>query len=224
LISEGDALLSRLVTLVLVILLGWGAVELVPRLKSYPLPGNQQGYAPEQPIDFSHRLHAGELKISCLYCHFGAEQSRHAGIPASSLCMNCHRLVSSSWEAKFSEYLVALRTDRAPKRIVSPEIRKLYDSLGLDDELQPDPTRSPSPIPWVKVHNLPAYACFDHRAHVKSGVKCQQCHGPVETMDRVRQVEDLSMGWCVDCHRNPDRADTAGRLSRASTDCAVCHY
>ena len=215
---------SRLATVILLGFLGWGTVELIPRVKSYPLPGNQQGYAPEQPIDFSHRLHAGELKIACLYCHFGAEQSQHAGIPATSLCMNCHRLVSSSSDAKFHEYLQALRTNKAPERVVSPELQKLYDSLGLDSQLLPDPTRSPYPIPWVKVHNLPAYACFNHQAHVNSGVKCQHCHGPVETMDRVRQVEDLSMGWCVDCHRNPDPTALAGKSVRPSTDCAVCHY
>ena len=215
---------SRLLTVVLLVILGWGAVKIAPRVQSHPLPGNQQGYAPKQPIAFSHRLHAGELKIACLYCHFGAEQSQHAGIPATSLCMNCHRLVSSNWDAAFHEYLDALRTNEAPTRVVSPEIAKLYESLGLDNQLQPDPALTPTPIPWVKVHNLPAYAGFDHRAHVNSGVSCQACHGPVETMDRVRQVEDLSMGWCVDCHRHPERAVTTDKLLRPSTDCAVCHY
>ena len=215
---------SRLVTVGLLVLLGWGAFEVVPRVASYPLPGSQREYAPEQPIAFSHKLHAGDLKIACLYCHFGAEQSKHAGIPATSLCMNCHRVVSSGSEAKFDEYVKALRTNEAPKRVVSPELKKLYDSLGLDAQLQPDPAGSPHPIRWVKVHNLPAYACFDHKAHVSSGVKCQHCHGPVETMDRIRQVEDLSMGWCIDCHRNPDREGTSNKLLRPSTDCAVCHY
>ena len=215
---------SRLLTVVLLAVLAWAAVELVPRVQTYPLPGNQQGYSPEQPIAFSHRLHAGDLKIACLYCHFGAEQSRHAGLPAASVCMNCHRVVPASWEVTFHEYLEALRTNQAPKRVVSPEMQKLYDSLGLDGQLQPDPTRSPYPIRWVKVHNLPAYTCFDHRAHVNSGVNCQHCHGPVETMERVRQVEDLSMGWCVDCHRHPERAGTGDKPPRPSTDCAVCHY
>lgn len=217
-------LLSGLLTVVLLAGLGWGSMELIPRLKSYPLPGNQQGYAPEQPIAFSHRLHAGDLKLACLYCHFGAEQGRHAGIPATSICMNCHRFVAANWDATFPEYVEALRTNQQPKRVVSPEVQKLYDSLGLDAHLQVDPTRIAHPIPWVKVHNLPAYACFDHRAHVNSGVKCQQCHGPVETMDRVRQVEDLSMGWCLDCHRNPERAGLKGNSVRSSSDCAVCHY
>ena len=220
---------SRLVTVVLLAGLGWGSIELMPRLTSYPLPGNQQGYAPEQPIAFSHRLHAGELKIACLYCHFGAEQGPHAGFPATSICMNCHRLVSANWDATLHEYVAALRTNEPPKRVVSPEIQKLYDSLGLDSQLQPDPARKAHPIPWVKVHNLPAYACFDHHAHVNAGITCQHCHGPVETMDRIRQVEDLSMGWCVDCHRNAERADLpaktlTGKFLRPSTDCAVCHY
>jgi len=215
---------SRLVTVVLLAGLGWGSFELLPRLASYPLPGNQQGYAPEQPVAFSHRLHAGELQIACLYCHFGAEKGQHAGFPATSLCMNCHRLVSANWDATFHEYMEALRTNQSPKRVVSPEVQKLYDSLGLDSELQPDPARTAHPIPWVKVHNLPAYTCFDHYAHVNAGVKCQHCHGPVETMDRIRQTENLSMGWCIECHRNPDRAGLTGKSVRPSTDCAVCHY
>jgi hypothetical protein len=220
---------SRLVTIVLVAALGWGSFELIPRLKDYGLPGNQQGYAPEQPIAFSHKLHAGELKIACLYCHFGAEKGQHAGFPATSICMNCHRIVSASSDAMLHEFVEALRTNEPPKRVVSREIQKLYDSLGLDSRLQPDPARTAHPIAWVKVHNLPAYACFDHHAHVNSGVKCQHCHGPVETMDRIRQVEDLSMGWCVDCHRNQARAiltdkSVAGKSLRPSTDCAVCHY
>ena len=151
-------------TVVLLAGLGWGSFELIPRLASYPLPGNQQGYAPEQPVAFSHRLHAGELQIACLYCHFGAEKGQHAGFPATSLCMNCHRLVSANWDATFHEYMEALRTNQPPKRVVSPEVQKLYDSLGLDSQLQPDPARTAHPIPWVKVHNLPAYACFDHHA------------------------------------------------------------
>lgn len=215
---------SRLLTLGLLAALGVGSLALASRLKSYPWPGYQQGYEPVQPIAFSHRQHAGDLKISCLYCHFAAEQSRHAGIPAANLCMNCHRFVIASWEVTFNEYLEALRANQAPRPIVSPELQKLYDSLGLDTELRPDTGMPGQPIAWVKVHNLPAYACFDHRAHVNAALTCQRCHGPVETMDRVRQVEDLSMGWCVNCHRQPGQPARGGRSAQPSTDCAVCHY
>jgi hypothetical protein len=87
-----------------------------------------------------------------------------------------------------------------------------------------DPSRTPRPIPWVKIHNLPDHAAFDHRVHVRAGVSCQQCHGPVETMERVRQVQDLSMGWCVNCHRDVNRHGVAGKKVQASIDCAACHY
>lgn len=215
---------SRLLTLVLVLGLGGGSLALVPRLKGYHLPGNQQGYEPIQPLDFSHRLHAGELKIACLYCHFGAEKSKQAGVPAADLCMNCHRLVTAPWEVTLHQYIESLKNDEERRLIVSPELKKLYDSLGLDSQLQPDRSKQATPIAWVKIHSLPAYACFDHRAHVVAGVECQHCHGPVETMDRIRQVEDLSMGWCIECHRHPGQTGPAAQPLRPSTDCAVCHY
>ncbi|HUY33533.1 MAG TPA: cytochrome c3 family protein [Pirellulales bacterium] len=219
-------MVNRLLSIVLLVGLVVVCVALVFRLKSYPLAGNQQGYEPVQPIAFSHRLHAGELEIACLYCHNGAERTRHAGIPAASVCMNCHRLVTGDSKLTTREYLRALRTNQPPRPVVSAELQQLYDHLGLDEHHQPDPkkTRQRRAIPWVRVHRLPAYAGFDHRAHMHAGLKCQRCHGPVETMERVRQVEDLSMGWCVECHREPGLADSAGPNAQASTDCAVCHY
>ena len=197
---------------------------LVDRLRSYPLPGSQQGYEPEQPIAFSHRQHAGDMQISCLYCHFGAETSRHAGIPPASVCMTCHRFVTAPQKALVDELLEARKARRPPQAVVSRELGKLYDALGLNDKLEPDPNKKPRGIAWVKVHNLPAFACFDHRAHVHAGLTCQRCHGAVETMERVRQVTDLSMGWCVDCHRETGPSRLAGKAGRPSTDCATCHY
>jgi hypothetical protein len=194
------------------------------RLKGFYWPGNQQDYAPAQPIAFSHEQHAGKLQISCVYCHYGAGSSRHAGIPPAGLCMNCHRLVTASRESVVREYGEAERARRPATPTVSAELQKLYDALGLDDKLQPDPGKKPTPIAWVRVHNLPAFSCFDHRPHVHAGVTCQQCHGPVETMDRVRQVADLSMGWCVNCHRESARTGVAGKAVRPSTDCSACHY
>lgn len=166
-------------------------------------PGNQQGYAPPQPVNFSHRVHAGDNKISCLYCHSAAEKSKVAGIPAASTCMNCHSQI---------------RKD-------SPEIQKIVQAIS-DNE----------PIQWLKVHDLPDHVAFNHSRHVAAGVSCQQCHGPVETMDRVAQAETLSMGMCVNCHRSHRvvTLDPAGRPAvsqektqtrlQASTDCAVCHH
>lgn len=202
----------RILTLFLLVGVAFSGAALVPKLSGYRLPGNQQGYEPEQPIAFSHRLHAGELQMSCVYCHSGAEKGRHAGIPATSVCMNCHKSVTASFGSL-----------RENPKAVSAELRKLFDSYGLDDSLKRDAAKA-KPIPWVRVHNLPDFVCFDHRAHVHAGVSCQKCHGPVETMERVRQVESLSMGWCVNCHRDANVHGVAGKKANASLDCAACHY
>jgi respiratory nitrate reductase gamma subunit len=215
---------NPVITGVLLVGLGFSLLALVPRLGSAHLPGNNQGYEPTQPIAFSHRLHAGEMQISCLYCHSAAEKGRHAGIPAASLCMNCHRSVTTLMRDVRAEFELAKQEKRPPRTLISPEVDKLYAALGLDDKLQPDPTRPAKPIRWVKVHNLPAFAHFDHRPHVNAGVECQRCNGPVETMERVRQVEDLSMGWCVNCHREVNHTGVAGKAVRASNDCSACHY
>jgi hypothetical protein len=123
-----------------------------------------------------------------------------------------------------SEIIEARKAKRTAKPIVSAELQKLYDALGLNDKLEPDPNKKPQAIAWVKVHNLPAFTCFDHRSHTHAGVECQLCHGPVETMERVLQVEDLSMGWCVNCHRESGRTGLAGKKVQPSTDCATCHH
>ncbi len=234
---------STFLTLVLLTALAFSLLVLVPKFSAYALPGNQRGYEPAQPIAFSHRLHAGELQVQCLYCHSGAERSRHAGIPAANVCMNCHRFVSAPLGAIRAEDAVAKKEGREPHRVVSPEIQKIYDALALNDEMKSDPEKQARPIQWVKVDNLPDFVYFDHRPHVNAGVACQKCHGPVESMERVRQVEDLSMGWCVNCHRAVDRAGLDGKGNftsapapaapgpvpvthrvYASTDCSTCHY
>lgn len=188
-------------------------VSLSTRLAAMRLPGNHQGYSPEQPIAYSHRLHAGELKIDCLYCHFAAERGRHAGIPPAGVCMNCHRTVTAPAIDQRAENKAAKAEEREPRLLVSPEIQKLYDALALDEKRQRDPERQPQPIAWVQVHRLPDFVYFDHRNHVAGGVTCQQCHGPIETMERVRQHATLSMGWCITCHRQ----------QKATLDCGACH-
>ncbi len=215
---------SRMLTVVLLVGLFFSVLALVPQITALRLPGNQQGYEPPQPIAFSHRLHAGELGIACLYCHSGAEKSRHAGIPAASTCMNCHREVTAPFGAVRAEEAAAKKEGRKPERIVSPELQKLYDALALNEKLQRDPEKMPVAIAWNKIHNTPDFVYFDHRPHVAAGVSCQQCHGPVEAMDRVRQVSSLSMGWCVNCHRDANQRGIAGNKVKASTDCASCHY
>jgi hypothetical protein len=215
---------TRLLRFILLLGLVASLLFLAARLKGFYWPGNQQDYEPVQPIAFSHKLHAGKLQVSCLYCHYGAERSQHAGFPAASLCMNCHSLVTAPREVVVQEFQEAQQARRRARRVVSPELKKLYDALGLNKKLEPDPSGKPHPIAWVKVHNLPAFSCFDHRAHVKAGVTCQHCHGSVETMDRVRQVADLSMGWCVNCHREAGENGVAGNKVQPSTDCSTCHH
>ena len=214
----------RVIIIVLIVGIGLVSVSLVSALVRYRLPGNHQGYRPEQPIAYSHRVHAGELAIPCLYCHSGAERSRHAGIPPAELCMNCHRYVTAPLGALREEERLAGEEQREARTLVSPELRKLYDSLGLDEQLVRDPARELQPIEWMRVHKLPDFASFDHRPHVAAGVACQRCHGAIESMDRVRQFADLTMGWCVDCHRESGGTRLAGKPVDPSLDCVTCHY
>lgn len=215
---------QRVVTIALLVGLLFSGMALALQAGAWHLPGNQQGYEPAQPIAFSHRLHAGEMQIGCLYCHSGAESSRHAGIPPASTCMNCHRFVSAPLGALRAEDELAKKENRKPRPIVSPEIQKIYDALALNDRLLPDPQKSAQPIAWTRIYRLPDFAYFNHSAHVTVGVACQQCHGPVETMDRVRQVPNLTMGWCVNCHRTANASGVASKPVYPSTDCSTCHY
>ncbi len=150
--------------------------------------GVQKDYAPTQPINYSHELHAGKYKINCLYCHSGADKSKQATIPSPSTCMNCHMHVTAS--AKYNGQ-------------VSPEIAKIYDAVGWDNEKKAyDPSKTQKPIKWVRIHNLPDLAYFNHAQHVKIGkVECQACHGAIEKMPVVAQNASLQMGWCINCHR-----------------------
>ncbi len=158
---------------------------------------------PEQPIAFSHRIHAGTNQIDCLFCHTAADRSTSAGLPSVERCMACH------------QYIAVRR----------PEIRKLADFW-----------EQRQPIPWVRVHRLPDYAYFSHKRHVKAGVECQTCHGPVQEMEVVFQYAPLTMGWCLECHQQPmgtpvneitDATATYDQMargaSRASLDCVTCH-
>lgn len=197
---------------------------LYPRLADIRLAGNNQGYSPSQPIAYSHRLHAGELQIPCLYCHGGAEHGRHAGVPSADVCMNCHSTVQASFGALMAEQTAAEEEDRPVRRLISPEIQKIYDALGLGPDLKRDPTRPRTPIHWKQVHRLPDFTYFNHSVHVRQGVQCQSCHGTVEGMERVRQDSRLSMGWCLDCHRHSNEHGVQGKQVVAPLDCAACHY
>lgn len=142
--------------------------------------GDNRGYAPTQPIPFSHKIHAGDNQIPCMYCHSNVDKSRHATIPPLNVCMNCHRVV---------------KTD-------SPYIQKIHKHYQEN-----------KPIEWVKVHDLPDHVFFNHKRHIKKGVACSACHGPVETMDKVEQKKILNMGYCVKCHRK----------NNAPLNCYTCH-
>jgi hypothetical protein len=216
---------NRIVTIVLAVAFAMSLLLLVPRLGAFRLPGNNAGFEPEQPIAYSHRLHAGELNIPCLYCHSNAEKSRHAGIPSAGTCMNCHRFVTAARSTVRAEEELAKKERRKPRKVIAPELAKLYDSLALDANLKPDPRKTQRPIEWVRIHRIPDFAYFDHRAHVARGIECQKCHGAVETMERVRQEATLNMGWCVNCHRGgANGVVVAGQKAVGSTDCSVCHY
>ncbi len=150
--------------------------------------GVQKGYAPEQPIAYSHALHAGKLQIECQYCHSTASYAKSASIPSANTCMNCHKGVQA--REKYDGE-------------VSPEIQKIYDAVGYDaEQARYIKDYDQKPIKWVRIHNLPDLAYFNHSQHVKVGnLECQLCHGPIEEMEKVYQYSNLQMGWCINCHR-----------------------
>ncbi|MCB0505993.1 MAG: c-type cytochrome [Cyclobacteriaceae bacterium] len=175
--------------------------------------GVQQGYAPTQPIKYSHKIHAGDYKIDCNYCHTGVTKSKNANIPSPNICMNCHSAIQKGTNTG------------------TTEIDKIYAAV-----------ESNTPIKWVRVHNLPDLAYFNHSQHVAvGGLECQTCHGPIEEMEVVRQYANLTMGWCVNCHRETP-LNTKGNgyydklveihegngdftvAENGGIDCAKCHY
>jgi hypothetical protein len=159
--------------------------------------GRQKGYQPVQPIYYSHKVHAGINQINCLYCHGSAWDSRHAAIPSVNICMNCHKAINT-YEKGPKLY------DENGKEINgTAEIEKLYSYAGFDPKnpAKWDPEKA-KPVEWIKIHNLPDHVYFNHSQHIRAGkVQCQSCHGEITAMDEVKQVSELSMGWCVNCHR-----------------------
>jgi cytochrome c2 len=158
--------------------------------------GRQQGYQPKQPIYFSHKVHAGVNQINCLYCHGNAWESRHASIPTLNVCMNCHKAIST-YEKGPKLF------DEAGNEINgTAQIQKLYEYAGFTPGQNWDPAKA-KPIEWIKIHNLPDHVYFNHAQHIRAGkVQCQTCHGEINKMDEVFQFSELSMGWCINCHRD----------------------
>lgn len=157
--------------------------------------GVHEGYQPVQPIKFSHQLHAGVNQIDCQYCHGGAYKSKNASIPSANVCMNCHVGITGS-EQYGGE--------------ISPEIAKIYRALDYDPSTMEYGSNT-RPIEWIRIHNLPDFAYFNHSQHVVvAGVECETCHGPINTMEEVYQYSPLTMKWCVDCHQDTEiNADNA---------------
>ncbi len=158
--------------------------------------GVDQNYEPIQPIHYSHRIHAGSNGVNCKYCHSAARVSKNAGIPSLNVCMNCHKNIS--------EVSDTTATPDHSKAFYDQQIQKLYDAVGWDKANQKY-TGKTSPVKWVRIHNLPDFAYFNHSQHVTvAGIECQTCHGPVQTYEVQKQFAPLTMGWCIKCHRTTD--------------------
>ncbi len=208
--------------------------------------GRQQNYMPQQPIFYSHKVHAGINQINCQYCHSGAEKSRQAMIPSTNTCMNCHKQINEYTGTE------KLYTYEGKEVNGTEEIQKLYAAAGWDPVAK-DYKRDENgnimatPIEWVKIHNLPDHVYFNHAQHVAVGkVQCQTCHGAVQEMDEVFQAADLSMGWCINCHRQTNvqfkendyysifqkyhdeiksgKREGVTEAELGGTECQKCHY
>ena len=198
--------------------------------------GVDQGYKPVQPIHYSHRIHAGENKIECKYCHSSARVSKHSGIPSLNVCMNCHKQVN--------EVAEETATAQYSKEFYDKEIQKLYEATGWNpDEMAY--TGEKKPVKWVRIHNLPDLAYFNHSQHVTvANIECQKCHGPVEEMEIMYQHSSLTMGWCINCHRETQvnikdngyykkiheelskkyNVDKVTAAQMGGIECGKCHY
>lgn len=229
-----------LVILILFILGGYWVVEGAIGL------GRTKDYQPEQPIFYSHKVHAGINQISCLYCHGNAWESKHATVPALNVCMNCH--------AAINDYTKGPKLFREDGSEVdgTAEIQKLYSYTGYDPKSGKYNTEHAKPVEWTKIHNLPDHVYFNHSQHIRAGkVQCQTCHGPIQEMNEVKQFADVSMGWCINCHRTtkvnfPDSSGNGNKFYSiyekfhtdlrtgkkdsvtvqdiGGTECQKCHY
>ncbi len=202
--------------------------------------GRHKDYTPEQPIFYSHKVHAGINQINCQYCHIGVYQGKQATIPSVNICMNCHKAIN---EYKGTEKLYTAEGDEING---TAQIKKLYEYAGYTPGKPWDESMA-KPIAWTRIHNLPDHVYFNHSQHVVAGkVQCQTCHGDITKMDEVKQFSDLSMGWCVNCHRTTavqfkdngfysiyeqyhkdlksGKIDSVTVEKIGGTECQKCHY
>ena len=181
--------------------------------------GVYKGYKPEQPIYFSHKIHAGENKIDCQLCHSSAKYGKVSEIPSMNVCMNCHRSISE-YNGKYME-------PGKDKAFYDGEIQKIYEATGWDAASQ-SYTGKTKPVQWTRIHNMPDFVYFNHAQHVVAGeqaivssfnkknpdnkidVVCKACHGQVDTMNVVQMANDFTMGWCIECHRTTEVDMTNG--------------
>lgn len=206
-----------------IVLGGYATVDTVTHF------GRQQGYQPSQPIKFSHKLHAGTHKIDCQYCHQTANKGKHSNIPSLNTCMNCHKQISKG------------------PLYGTEEIAKIYAAVGWDVTSKTYDLGKAKPVEWTRIHNLPDHVYFNHAQHVNAGkVQCQTCHGNIQEMEEVYQYAPLSMGWCINCHRNTEvqfnsnnyytayesihknlkdkKIDKVTVATVGGTECQKCHY
>jgi len=160
---------------------------------------NLIGYTPDQPINFSHKLHAGELGLDCRYCHVSVEKARHASIPSMDTCMNCHSHVKKVAGAEED----------------SAELAKLREAFEKGESIH-----------WKRIHRTPEYAYFNHSVHIAKGLDCTECHGSVKTMDKVGLKKKITMGRCIECHRKPHKTVEGGKVvvkNQGPQHCFACH-
>jgi len=223
-IATSKAMLQNkfVITLITAFVLVGGLAKTIMEARTI---GLHQGYMPEQPINFSHKVHAGEYEIDCKYCHTGTTKSKSDWIPSVNVCMNCHKAIPNRHD------VADRHPDAKGDADISPEIAKIYKAVGWDpEEVAYIEGYEQEPIEWVRIHNIPDHAYFNHAQHVVVGnLECQTCHGPVEEMDVVYQYSDLGMGWCINCHRS-EKVKVLGEptdytvADMGGLDCARCHY
>lgn len=218
-----DMLTSKYAITIFAVAFGIGGLAIT--VKNAREVSLHQGYMPTQPIEFSHKMHAGEYKVECKYCHTGTTKGKAAWIPSTNVCMNCHKAIQNRHEPE--KRRKGFEADDA----ISPEIAKIYAATGWDPkEGKYVAGYETKPVEWVRIHNLPDHSYFNHAQHVVAGgLECQTCHGPIQEMEVVYQYSNLGMGWCINCHRET-KVKHLGRETdmtvedMGGTNCARCHY